>query len=302
MQIELCKELPWLVRTRYAAIAMHLSSNSWFGCGGIIMMTSGPRVAEVCAIQFGDIVDFCDWGVCVINYTTDGNIRNTGGKNIYYHRPIFFPKFTMDAIHKRKDFLLAHGIDAEEVKRAYVVGRPNDPMQPANPNAFAGEIKKILQIAGCDEAYWVSAQQAMLQQPDLDYNRQPEKYVVAYCLRRDATSCMCNIAKMHPLMVDAMLGHRLPRYADRLDKWITREDNWSEIIQQMERIVYDPGHSKHPLFVPISLPAKGDDICNMLRVSYPSFSLTTQKLVRIKITIRTHGNSKVIYTLPHNRQ
>lgn len=297
-QMELCKELPWAVRVYFTASCMSQARSNSYACGGIVMMTAGPRVAEVCAIQFGDILDMGDWGVCVINYTADGDIRKDDGKNIYFRRPIFLVKIAMDIIHIRKEELRKQGYSDEQIAKAYLVSRPDDYFTPARTHSFSSAIKAMLEDAGCEDNYWAAIEQAMIHEPDLDYFSRPEKYAAAYALRRDATSMMCNVAKMDPLLVDAILGHRLPPHMDEWSDKIKRDDEWSSIIAQMERVVYDPDHSVNPAFAVTELGKPVKDADKRFAIEYQGYLLSASRDCRATVVIRTIGNADVKYSIP----
>ena len=299
MQIELCKELPWAVCVRFAALEMAEAAISPYACGAITMLTTGPRVAEVCAIQFGDILDFGDWGVVVINYTADGEIRIGHGKNLYFHRTVFLCRLAMDAIHARMDYLKRIGYSPDELKTAYIVCSAEDIFQPANLHLFSDSVKEKLQQAGCGEDYWRSVLNSMVQEPDFDCFGRREMFDTAYCLRRNMTSQCVNKAKMEALLVDAILGHRLPNAAKRWDDYITIEDNWPRIIAIMERVVYDPRHSNHPAYRPIDLQ-DNTKMNERLAVPYQAVTITTTgtNRVRVKLAVKTIIGSEVSVDLP----
>lgn len=296
LQPELCKELGWKQAVRFAALCMGQAAKNSYGCGGLLMLTSGPRISEVCAVQLGEILDKGDWGVVVINYTPDGQIRKGEGKNIYFHRPIFLPRIVMDAVHRRQDALRNQGYSDAEIAMVYLVSRPNNIFTPANPQEFSLAIKRMLQEAGCGEGYWSVIERAIVEEKDLDFFNRPEKSLAAYGLRRHATSMMCNIAKMDPLLVDAILGHCLPRNAENWDERIKRDDEWPAIIEMMERIVYDPEHTQNPAFSPLTLDAevlKGTET-----IPYQGYELIASHACKVAVLVRTVGNAEVRYNLP----
>jgi len=299
-QIEACKELPWSVRVRFSAITMYLADTCACAVGGIVMMTSAPRVTEVLAIQFGDILDYGDWGMCVINYTVDGDIRRDDGKNIYFRRPIFFPKFAMDAIHKRKQYLLREGYREEQIAEAYIVNRDNDLHVPEKSHRFSETIKNMLRIAGCNNEYWESVRYAMIAQPDYDYFHRPETFEIAYGLRRDSTTMMCNVALMNPYKIDAIQGHRLPNHVENWQDRIRRVDEWKVIIDEMERIVYDPDHSNHPMFKVRNVMEvkKEGESTGKPATFYHGSAITTDKLVRVRLKVKTVGNADIRVNAP----
>lgn len=297
-QIELCKELPGAVRRYFVLDCFNQVERNSYVCGGIVMLTTGPRVAEVCAIKFGDILDRGNWGICVINYTVDGDIRISDGKNIYFRRPIFFVKVAMDIIHRREEALRSQGYSNEQIATAYIVSRPDNPFLPARPHDFSVCIKQMLQEAGCGDDYWESVQQAMIDEPDFDFFRRPERYAIAYGLRRDATSMMCNEARMNPFLVDAILGHRLPHHAEEWRDKIKRDNEWPVVIAQMERVVYDPDHTLNPVFSAVQL---GQSMGLQFNgIAYQGFLLSAPRKCKVTIAIRTVGNASVNYNLPES--
>ena len=299
-QIEICKELPWAVCVRFAALEMAESAISPYACGALTMLTTGPRVAETCAIRFGDILDYGDWGIVTINYTADGEIRIGRGKNSYFHRAVFLPRIVMDAIHTRMDYLRTIGYLENEIKEAYLACSADDIFRPANLHLFSDSIKEMLQQAGCDEGYWRAVVQSMTQEPDYDVFGRREMYDTAYCLRRNATTQCVNKAKMPPLLVDAILGHRLPRGAKRWDAYITEEDNWKGIVAMLERVVYDPRHSNHPAYRPVDL---GTETNERLEIPYQavSFTVSGHDKVHVQVAVKTIIGSTVSVTLPVGR-
>ena len=57
---------------------------------------------------------------------------------------------------------------------------------------------------------------------------------------------MTNFSQLPPLLVEAIVGHQLPKGSRRWDKEIARPDEWPAILSQMERYVYMPEHSANP--------------------------------------------------------
>lgn len=296
LQTELCKELEWKQGVRFASLCMGQAAKNSYACGGLTMLISGPRIAEVCAIEFGEILDKGDWGVVVINYTADGEIRKMDGKNIYFHRPIFLPKIVMDAVHLRQEALRNQGYSAAEISTAYLASRPDNIFLPANPQDFSVAIKRMLQDAGCREGYWAAVERAIVEEKDFDFFGCPEKSLAAYGLRRHATTMMCNVAKMNPLLVDAILGHRLPLYAEDWSEKIRRDDEWPAILEMMERIVYDPDHTRNPAFSALEIKQEATRANNT--TPYQEYELTAPHACKVTVLIQTVGNEEIRYNLP----
>lgn len=147
----------------------------------------------------------------------------------------------------------------------------------------------------------MAVERAMIEEQDFDVFRRPERSLAAYGLRRHATSMLCNIAKMDPLLVDAILGHRLPRYAEDWGERIRRDDEWPAIIEMMERVVYDPDHTQNPFFRPTIL---GQNSNKMEKdIPYQGYTLTATKTCKTVVSIKTLGNGEVRYNLPvHSKQ
>ena len=248
-QKELAKELDWKWRRRLANTLFAMAEESNYACGGAVMMTVGPRPEEVCAMKFGDINEFSYGGVAVITRTTDGKTVKHKGKNAYFSRYIFLQRFCMDLIGGRRKYLRSIGYTDKQIEESYLCCRSNDEIHiPMSPVVFSERMKAAIINAGCDDSFLRASELDM--QNDRSVGVQS---VSCYILRRDASTLMCNVACMDPVLVDLILGHKLPKNTKYMKKYITVRDNWPQILAFLNRIVYLPDHSDHPLHAPVSI-------------------------------------------------
>lgn len=289
-QVELVKEFSWAVRVMFSEIIMDKAADSNYACGAAAMLASGPRVAEVCAIRFGDILPVGKCGLVVLTHTVDGKIIVSTGKNKGFRRTVFFPYFVMCAIELRKRHLRFLGYTEGEINRAFIACNANDIFAPILPQQFSLNVKADMTAAGCDEEYWVAVRKAMVEDADVDFCGNAEMFDSAYGLRRDAISMMVNVAKMPPLMVEAIVGHKLPRRSKRYDKIITRDDEWSGILSMLSRVVYSPKYTEHPFYQPIELDGSSVPVNTAM---YQGVSFLATKEITVKLRIRTVGCSPI---------
>ena len=310
-QSELCKEWPWKVRIRYTAIEMYKADSDPYAAGAVVMATSGPRNAELCAIRLEDIDDHGDYGIVLIHYTTDGRIVEKNGKNIHFFRIILLPKFAMAAVRKHIDYVkkrLAEQdckegaepqISEERLGKAYLVCSPNDPLQTANPSAFAAAVRRDLRIAGLDDEYWASVRNDMEEWPDLDWQKNKEQFDVAYSARRDAISAMTNIAKISPWQVDALVGHRIPETEQEYKKKLTRDDDNRKLAAQMERVIYDPRYSAHPVCRPWQIDEHAVPFTAPTQYQVCKIQASEDKIC-VKVKVQTVKCENVSVIMPDN--
>lgn len=253
IQAEQCKALPIEIRVKFAAILLKLISNG-LAMGGILMLTAMPRTAEACAPVFGDIVFCGDYAVYGVLCQSNGEVKVADLKSKASYRIIILPKYAVDALQMRMDWLREQGFTDEEIQKLPVVSSANDPRLMASPNDLSAYLRGLLSLLGCGKNYWEAVDEVMLAEPDMDGNKKPSRDPSAYVLRRNGCTLCCNICGMHPDLVDALMGHKLSKHCKKQwDRYIRRPENWPIIAEQMERVIYDPRHSANPAFKPILL-------------------------------------------------
>ena len=260
IQAEQCKALPIEILVKLAAILLKLISNG-LAMGGILMLTAMPRTSEACAPVFGDIVFCGDYAVYGVLWQSNGEVKVADLKSKASYRIIILPKYAVDALQMRMDWLREQGFTDEEIQKLPVVSSANDPRLMASPNDLSAYLRELLSLLGCGKKYWEAVDEVMLAEPDMDGNKKPSRDPSAYVLRRNGCTLCCNICGMHPDLVDALMGHKLSKNCKKQwNRYIRRPENWPIIAEQMERVIYDPRHSANPAFKPILLQGGMDYI------------------------------------------
>ena len=253
IQAEQCKALPIEIRVKLAAILLKLIPNG-LAMGGILMLTAMPRTAEACAPVFSDIVFCGNYAVYGVLWQNNGTVKVADLKSKASYRIIILPKYAVDALQMRMDWLREQGFTEEEIQKLPVVSSTNDPRRMASPNDLSAFLRELLSLLGCGKKYWAAVDEVMLAEPDMDGNKKPSRDPSAYVLRRNGCTLCCNICGMHPDLVDALMGHKLSKNCKKQwDRYIRRPENWPIIAEQMERVIYDPRHSANPAFKPVLL-------------------------------------------------
>jgi len=257
-QYEQCKALPSDVRIRFAArLAMQMDNG--LTLGAVLMLTGMARTAEACAPKFGELLCMGDYTVYGVIWQSDGEARVADLKTDSGYRIIILPKYATMLIQARREYLRSQGYSDDEIDDMYACSAPKDPKQIAKPQDLSRYVRELLMEAGLTQEYIDVAEKLMRVQPDLDDNNQPNYDVAAYILRRDGCTVRCNVCGMLPDLVDAEMGHRLSRKCkEDWAAYLRRPDNWPIIAEQLERMVYDPDRSAHPMFAPIEVCAGGD--------------------------------------------
>lgn len=251
VQAEQCKALPERVRIMLATILLRLIPNG-LAIGGILMLTAMPRTAEACAPTFADIVFLGNYAVYGILWQSNGNVRIADLKSSAAYRVIVLPKYAVDALKMRINWLLSQGFTREEISQMPAVSAANDPTRMASPNDLSAFLRKLLSLLGFDGTYWEAVDVVMRSEPDLDNDKTPLQDPTAYVLRRNGCTMCCNVCGMDPDLVDALMGHARSRYCKtEWDRYIRRPDNWPRIAEHLEKVIYHPDHSANPAFLPI---------------------------------------------------
>lgn len=288
-QPEQQKTLETSQRLAFAARMMEQSATSNYAAGALIMLTTGPRTEEACAMTFGRVLHRGSYGVYTLQETNRKRIISQEGKNQNFARNIFLLPFVLTALKRRMEHLLSLGYTQAQVDAAYIVCDPDDPMAPIHPARFSSAVRADLTLCGCDRNLWSDVEnQQLASMPDMD--------PVAYLLRRDAISTMVNYSSMDPLLVDALVGHVLPANAPDWSTYIRDEDKWDEIVEQMERFVYIPAYSTHPSLHPICL---GTDKSRTQLLSQ-EIALEVKEGMTYRITYEVHRGTEFVQALlPH---
>lgn len=251
IQIEQCKALPVNVVLMFAMASMKCISNG-LSMGAIMMLTTMVRTAEACAPKFKDILCFEHYAVYGVLWQGRGNVRVAELKTTAAYRIVVLPKFALETLEKRKQYLRDQGFTDAEIQEMPIVSMPHDPRVAATPNDLSAYVRRFLRLFLHDDQYWETVQQAMLMEPDLEDDKSASTDPAAYALRRNCCSILCNCCGMDPDLVDALMGHKLrPKCAVSWNRWIRRPENWPKIAKMLERFVYDPKYSANPAFEPM---------------------------------------------------
>lgn len=255
VQKEQVKSLPIEVTVKLAMAFSKLLETNPLALGGLLMLTSMARTAEVCAPLFKDFLIRDTYAVIAIMQQSDDKITLVDPKTDAGIRIIIFPKIARDAIQKRFDYLLKIGYSSEEVKTMPVVSAADDPRSRAKSTDLSRYIRELISILLPTKDYWSAVESTMLDEKDIENDgKTASKDPSAYVLRRNGCSICCNVCGMDPALVDTLMGHELPRQCRRdWKKYVSRPESWGEIAYQVERFIFDPAHSANPYFRPIEL-------------------------------------------------
>lgn len=255
-QTEQCKALANDVLIRFSALLLRLISNG-LAMGGVMMMTGMTRTAEACAPKFGEILFRGNYAVYGVVYQANGKIRVADLKTTSSYRLVILPKYAVDCLNARMDYLRQQGYTDDMIREMYVVTKANDPEVMAASTDLSAFLRKLLSLAGCNNAYWEGAEKLLRQEPDKEHDGIGASLdQAAYVLRRNGCTLCCNVCGMDTGLVDAIMGHRPSRKA--LTNWnayLRRPDNWPTIAEKLERAVFHPAHSANPAFLPIDISA-----------------------------------------------
>ncbi len=253
---EQVKALSTEVRVKLSTLLLRLIENG-LAAGAVIMLCGMARTAEACAPLFGEILLKGDFAVYAILTQANGRaVRIDDLKTDSAYRLIILPKFAVDAILARKQYLNKLGYSDAEIQKMPVVSSPRNPAKMASPDELSAFVRELLIMLGHEADYWKSAEALMEVEPDRDDSGRRERDPSAYVLRRNACTLLCNVAGLDPDLVDALMGHKLLAGSVRWDRFIRRPDNWAQLANQMERIVYHPEHSANPALRPLAISAE----------------------------------------------
>lgn len=253
IQIEQCKALPVPSVIQLSEILMRCIGNG-LAMGAVLMLTTLVRTAEACAPLFKDIVEYESYAVYGVLYQKEEKIKIPDLKTDASYRIIILPMFAVRALNKRKEYLMSQGYTEEQILEMPVVSAAHNPETMATPNDLSAYVRTLLELVHCGRDYWKAVDTAMQIEPDQEHNKSASTDPSAYVLRRNGCSILCNYCGMDPNLVDALMGHALPRSCkEQWDRWIRRPDNWPTIARYYERFVYAPEYSANPAYAPIQL-------------------------------------------------
>lgn len=248
---EQCKVLPdWLFYQLSAALYLLIPNG--LAMGAVLMLTGMLRTAEACAPLFSEILMQGDYAVyCVLHQRDAAAARRAELKTVSSYRTVILPKFAVDCLAARIDWLKEQGYQDSEINEMPVVAKASDPTAAATPNELSAFIRQLINDIGISQEFWVAATALMNAEPDYITDgkgkRIPIDDVSAYILRRNACTRYCN-SGISPLLVDALMGHKLPRAAFDWSAHIRRGEEWPSIAQMLERVIFHPEHSANPAF------------------------------------------------------
>ena len=294
---EQVKELPDDILVPLAMLLMNLIGHGLV-LGVALMLVGMARTAEACAPRFKHFLIFDNFAVFGVLYQSNGKVVPVNIlKTAAAYRLVVLPKYGRDLIVATMDFLEEQGFTKAEILELPAVSIPGKPDTMAAPSALSAFVRELLTLLGCEDNFWASVDKMTEREPDLDgfgkINRDPSAYV----LRRNGCTQFVNRCGMNPSLVDALMGHELPRgEATNWVGWAKKPDSWPIIAEQQERWVLDPTHSAHPAFSPVSLDT--------------STNLQVQQTTEAAFEIREDGeylfafaapeaNDTVCITLPH---
>lgn len=302
--VEQCKSLPRDFLVSLAAIFLWDIEHTALAMGGVLLECCLLRPSEACAPKIGDIIDLGSYGVYAVLTKVDSATVEVVDtlKSVAAARIIIIPKFGMEALRRRKAVLARSGLCEEDIDKAYVVSRYDNPFQPAGPQELSLYVKKNMELLGCDDVFWASMSLLMAQEPDKDEFGRIMADPTAYALRRSGCSNLVNCAaaprmagKQIPLfvLVDLIMGHELQAQDAEWKKWMHRDDNWPLVAQMMETIILDPDYSAHPAFTQSYDELFTGKICHI----HQKVSVSTDA-ARHTITIKCHSTDDIFVRVP----
>lgn len=262
-QEEKWKTLPQNVRLVFARMMVENAADSNYAAAALVMLTDGTRTEETCSLRFGGVLDLEHYGVYTVTSTNRRGTIVQGGKNSYFARPLILMRFVLMSIRARREKLRKMGYTDEEIDGFYIACDQDDVTKPIHPNDFSRAVRNALSECGCTREFFDDAER----EQRLFY---PEMNVVAYLLRREAISLMCNYDGMNPQLVDAMVGHATAGSKDRLAD-LKNEDKWPVIASEMERNVYIPEMTENLAYHPVTV-----------ETNWSSKLVTQESAVRVK--------------------
>ena len=277
--IERCKALPMETLVRLYQRLLEASATNPQALAIGLMLLSGCRTGEACAIQIESIefrtVGRLTYAVCAILYTANGDVRSVT-KTAESNRIIIMPLEMVVLIRQRIQELESQGFTWEEIRKMYLVSKAEDPYAMEDVTKVSTYGRKVLQEVGVTSDYWDAVRAAMWLEHDLDAFQRPEKDPTAYALRRAAISIWCNICGMDPNLVDALVGHVVKDNfgKQKWRKYTSRPDSWPVIAEQMSRMVYNPIHTANPAFSPVTL---GQDKMYLAKMPHGGFLLKAEE-------------------------
>lgn len=294
---EQCKALPRDILIQLAALFRLDLPCTPLAAGAIIMLCSMTRTAETCP-RFGEVIDFGDYGVYTVLTQTNGAVRVNRLKRRSSSRTIILPRFAMDAIRERRALLEKKGLSQDEIERAFIVSRDDDPFTPANPQELSHYIRERMELLGTKEDFWRAVSLLAETAPDLDEYGNRLGDLQAYILRRSGCTYLVNCTACPAIgtqtgtapaaLVDALMGHKLSPGDANWEEWIRRDDNWPLIAQMMEGIILDPDHSAHPAFSEKPTVTRGEtQICHAMQ----RYVLNEADAARGEVTLRVRCQS-----------
>jgi len=282
---EQCKALEWEVLITLAALFRLDIPVTPLSLGGVLMMCGLLRTAEATAPKYGDLLIFDDYAIYGVIWQSDGTTRIADLKTDNSYRLVVLPKFAVDCILARKQYLLDAGWSGEEINRSYVVSARDDIFAPASPHQLSAYVKSLLSEIGCDEYFWAAAAELMATEPDFLPDGSKLMDLACYVLRRSGCTYLCNCAGIDPRIVDVMMGHVLREQDRAILKTVKIEDQWAIIADHLECVVLDPAHSAHPAYAPRKMMDAANDSGQKVAHSKFCFNVTPEIASAGEITI-----------------
>ena len=257
VDVEQCKSLEPETRVRFEAALHSLVKTPW---GGIAMSLAfmhqcGLRTAESAALRFEDMEVFRGTTTFWVRRQLKGETPTEVLKTSNSYRRLPVTKLLLDMLAEREAYLQAME-DAKGTGKSVhhfpISGDYNDPEQFVSCDVISAVGRRLLQLCGCKEEFWDGSRELMRQEPDVEGGVPIGTDLTAYVLRRDFASRASNVCGVIQEEVDFALGHKV-KNGDRAKRVFFGDDSMAAFGKKLERFAFDPDHSGHPAFSPISV-------------------------------------------------
>ena len=256
--LEQCKSLPEPVRIRLAALLALLIPTQWGGAALCLafMLMCGLRTAESAALYFRDLVWEKGIELFWVAKQREGTELTGILKTENAYRRLPLTRFLSDMVEMRRAWLREQGYTNKQIQDMPLNGRPKDPGLPIDTGAISAVGRQLLIICGCRErSYWDGVRTLMADDPDTTVSGSRLMDVTAYILRRDFASWVSNVCAIPKQELDIAMGHKVKVSMNEKRAFYGIE-SMLRFRRQLERYVFDPNHSDHPAFSPVTVAAE----------------------------------------------
>ena len=245
-------------------------------CG--LMFFGGLRTGEAAGVLFGEVKVSSDGRYAtlfVCHRLDDGGKRITILKSESAYRLVVLPYPFVVLYQIRTNHLLTQGYSQEEIDQMTISG-----LVGQTPSTLSDYVKNLLLEAGLTNRQLQGTIELMQQQPDI-VDSEKERDICAYILRRDWVGRAANCG-MSSVALDYYIGHR----NDRVDPSAYLDEAKSlDTAHLMDRCVYLPECSLHPVFCPIGL--KGNEQVTVPDVSSLVLRSDAEKSTKFRVIIKS---------------